>query len=267
MRLYCVGGLSYGNLSARKDGTRFWMSASGVDKSKLESVGRDILMVKDFDDDRGVIVLSVPPGIEPRRVSVDAIEHWMIYQAHPDVGAILHVHAWMEGIAATDVNYPCGTQQLAVAVADLVAQEPDPAHAVIGLRNHGLTCTGDSLSEILDRVAPKVLRQSLCPEPQRGHDREQRRDHDVVRHAPDADGVDDGQLQHDQIRAECESDEGEHRGAEPRGRRVPEDQREHDRVRDEPEQRRPESPRSRRSSTAARSRSLRPRRRRAHSAS
>ena len=39
------------------------------------------------------------------------------------------------------------------------ALEPDPAHAVIGLRNHGLTCTGDSLSEILDRIAPKVLRQ------------------------------------------------------------------------------------------------------------
>jgi ribulose-5-phosphate 4-epimerase/fuculose-1-phosphate aldolase len=159
MRLYSVGGLSYGNLSARKDETRFWMSASGVDKSRLESVGRDILLVKDFDDERGMIVLSVPPGIEPRRVSVDAIEHWMIYQAHPDVGAILHVHAWMEGIAATDVNYPCGTQELAVAVADLVALEPDPSHAVIGLRNHGITCTGESLSEILDRVVPKVLRQ------------------------------------------------------------------------------------------------------------
>jgi ribulose-5-phosphate 4-epimerase/fuculose-1-phosphate aldolase len=159
MRLYSVGGLSYGNLSARKDETRFWMSASGVDKSKLETVGRDFLMVKDFDDERGVIVLSVPPGIEPRRVSVDAIEHWMIYQAHRGVSAILHVHAWMEGIAATDVNYPCGTQELAVAVADLVALEPDPTHAVIGLRNHGITCTGESLSEILDRVAPKVLRQ------------------------------------------------------------------------------------------------------------
>jgi len=69
MRLYSVGGLSYGNLSARKDETRFWMSASGVDKSKLEDVGRDILMVKDFDDERGMIVLSVPPGIEPKRVS------------------------------------------------------------------------------------------------------------------------------------------------------------------------------------------------------
>jgi ribulose-5-phosphate 4-epimerase/fuculose-1-phosphate aldolase len=159
MRLYSVGGLSYGNLSARKDETRFWMSASGVDKSQLEVPGRDILMVKDYDEPNAKIVLSVPPGIEPRRVSVDAIEHWMIYQAHPDVGAILHVHAWMAGIAATDVNYPCGTQELAETVADLVAKEADPTHAVIGLRNHGITATGDSLSEILDRIESSILRQ------------------------------------------------------------------------------------------------------------
>jgi len=159
MRLYSVGGLSYGNLSARKDARRFWMSASGVDKTELEVPGRDILLVTGYDEPNAKIILSVPPGIEPRRVSVDAIEHWMIYTQHPDVGAILHVHAWMEGIAATDINYPCGTQELAESVADLIAREPDPAHAVIGLRNHGITATGDTLSEILDRIEPKVLRQ------------------------------------------------------------------------------------------------------------
>ena len=158
-RLYGIGGLSYGNLSMRKDARRFWMSASGVDKSKLETAGRDILLVSGYDEENGRMLLSVPPGVEPRRVSVDAIEHWMIYQAHPDVGAILHVHAWMEGIQATDVNYPCGTHELALAVADLLAREPDPAHAVIGLRNHGITATGDGLFEILDRIEPKVLRQ------------------------------------------------------------------------------------------------------------
>jgi ribulose-5-phosphate 4-epimerase/fuculose-1-phosphate aldolase len=159
MRLYSVGGLSYGNLSARKDSTRFWMSASGVDKTELEIPGRDILLVTGYDEPNAKIILSVPPGIEPRRVSVDAIEHWMIYTEHPDVGAILHVHAWVEGIAATDINYPCGTQELAESVAELIAMEPDPAHAVIGLRNHGITATGDSLTEILDRIEPKVLRQ------------------------------------------------------------------------------------------------------------
>jgi hypothetical protein len=159
MRLYQVGGLSYGNLSARKDETRFWMSASGVDKTQLEVPGRDILLVTGYDEDNARMRISVPPGVEPRRVSVDAIEHWMIYQAHPDVGAILHVHAWMEGIAATDINYPCGTQELAESVAELIDREADPAHAVIGLRNHGITATGDTLTEILDRIESKVLRQ------------------------------------------------------------------------------------------------------------
>ena len=105
------------------------------------------------------MVLSVPPDVEPRRVSVDAIEHWMIYQAHPDVGAILHVHAWIGGIEATDINFPCGTEELATSVAELLARQPDPAHAVIGLRNHGITATGESLTEILDRIEPKILRQ------------------------------------------------------------------------------------------------------------
>jgi ribulose-5-phosphate 4-epimerase/fuculose-1-phosphate aldolase len=158
-RLYGIGGLSYGNLSARKDERRFWMSASGVDKSRLEIPGRDILLVSDYDSGNGRMVLSVPPNVEPRRVSVDAIEHWMIYQEHPNVGAIVHVHAWMEGISATDVNYPCGTEELARSVAELVRQAPDPDHAVVGLRNHGITVTGPTLEEILDRIEPTVLRE------------------------------------------------------------------------------------------------------------
>jgi ribulose-5-phosphate 4-epimerase/fuculose-1-phosphate aldolase len=158
-RLYGIGGLSYGNLSARKDAARFWMSASGVDKSKLDVPNRDILLVSGYEPADAKMILSVSPNVEPRRVSVDAIEHWMIYRHHPDVGAILHVHAWMEGIAATDINYPCGTAELAGAVSALMAAEPDPAHAVIGLRNHGITATGDGLGEILDRIEPRLLRQ------------------------------------------------------------------------------------------------------------
>ena len=158
-RLYSIGGLSYGNLSMRKDERRFWMSASGVDKGKLETPGRDILLVSDYDEENGRIVLSVPPGVEPRRVSVDAIEHWMIYQQNPDVGAIVHVHAWVEGIDSTQLVFPCGSEELAVAVADLVRKDTDPAHAIVGLRNHGITAVGGNLTEILDRIEPKVLRQ------------------------------------------------------------------------------------------------------------
>jgi hypothetical protein len=158
-RLYGIGGLSYGNLSARKDDVRFWMSASGVDKSKLDEPGTNILLVSGYDEERGCMILSVPPDSSPHRVSVDAIEHWMIYGHHPQVGAILHVHAWIAGIEATELNYPCGTHELAENVARLIEREPDPAHAVVGLRNHGITATGSTLDEILDRIEPHLLRQ------------------------------------------------------------------------------------------------------------
>jgi ribulose-5-phosphate 4-epimerase/fuculose-1-phosphate aldolase len=158
-QMFNIGGLSYGNVSARKDDKRFWMSASGVDKSKLEEVGTEILLVTDYIPERRAMRLSVPPNVTPRRVSVDAIEHFMIYREHPSVGAILHIHAWMEDIASTRINYPCGTIELATGVADLVRQAPDPGHAVIGLRNHGLTITGESLDEIFARIEGSIQRQ------------------------------------------------------------------------------------------------------------
>lgn len=158
-RLFGIGGLSYGNLSVRRDETTFWMSASGVNKADLREIGRDILLVKGYDEVANAIVLSVPPHIEPRRVSVDAIEHWMIYRENPEVGAIVHVHAWMEGIPSTEINYPCGTRELAQEVAKCIRRAPDPSRAVVGLKNHGITVTGLSLEEIFARLEGKLIRQ------------------------------------------------------------------------------------------------------------
>jgi ribulose-5-phosphate 4-epimerase/fuculose-1-phosphate aldolase len=138
---------------------QFWMSASGVDKSSLHEIGRDILLVTGHDEARDVMQLRVPAGVEPRRVSVDAIEHWMIYRDHPEVQAILHVHAWIEGTLATEINYPCGTVELAESVAELVRQAPDPSRAVVGQRNHGLTITGHSLDEIFERIDGRIVRK------------------------------------------------------------------------------------------------------------
>jgi len=66
LRLYGIGGLSYGNVSARHDAERFWMSASGVDKSDMRLVGEHIQMVKGFDAEQRAIRLSVPPPASPR---------------------------------------------------------------------------------------------------------------------------------------------------------------------------------------------------------
>jgi ribulose-5-phosphate 4-epimerase/fuculose-1-phosphate aldolase len=163
--LYGIGGLSYGNVSARRltgddeSQPQYWMSASGVDKSALHEIGRDILLVTGYDEARDVMQLRVPEGVEPRRVSVDAIEHWMIYREHPGVNAILHVHAWIEGTVATEINYPCGTVELAESVAELVREAADPTCAVVGQRNHGLTITGHSLDEIFGRIDGRIVRK------------------------------------------------------------------------------------------------------------
>lgn len=158
-RLYGIGGLSYGNLSARRQGNEFWMSASGVDKSNLTEIGRDILLITRFNEDNLAMDISVPPHVKPKRASVDAIEHWMIYTEHPEVGAIVHVHAWMDGIPSTEINYPCGTVQLAEAVAEQIRQADNPAQAVVGLKNHGITITGYDLDDIFERIEGRIIPQ------------------------------------------------------------------------------------------------------------
>ena len=164
-KIYGITGASYGNLSAREaipslGQTTFWMTGRGVNKARLSVVGRDILLVKRFDHARGVALISVPPGTDGHaRVSVDAVEHALIYETFPSVGAIIHAHAWMDHIPCTRQNYPCGTQELAEEVVGLLGMCADPLHAVVGLKNHGITVTGESLPEIFGRIRGKLKTQ------------------------------------------------------------------------------------------------------------
>jgi ribulose-5-phosphate 4-epimerase/fuculose-1-phosphate aldolase len=161
-RLFKVKGLSYGNLSAREQVPEigpdtFWMTARGVDKAHLVGPGDDMLLVTGFNPVTGEILASVPAGYNPKvRVSVDAIEHTLIYQAFPCVGAILHVHCWMKEIPCTSQNFPCGTLELAREVVSLLRTAEHPEKAVVGLINHGITVTGPDLDEIFSRIEGKL---------------------------------------------------------------------------------------------------------------
>lgn len=163
--LFEMKGLSYGNLSAREPipelgEATFWMTARGVNKAKLSAVGKDILLVSGFDFEQGKALVSVPPDFDPKaRVSVDAVEHELIYRTFPDIGAIVHVHAWMDGVLCTRQNYPCGTRELAEEVLNLFKQTDNPLQTAVGLKNHGLTITGPSLDEIFNRIRGKLITQ------------------------------------------------------------------------------------------------------------
>ncbi len=161
-RLYRVGGLSYGNLSVRHNDKTFWMSASGVDKSNLQHVGEHIHFVTGYDKKKNAILVSIPKHIErPNRVSVDAIEHWMVYTENPGVGAIIHAHCWVDDaatkmtghtVAATKTSYPCGTVELGEDTASVIRNAPDPARVVVCQKNHGIVITGKDLKDIFDRI-------------------------------------------------------------------------------------------------------------------
>jgi ribulose-5-phosphate 4-epimerase/fuculose-1-phosphate aldolase len=158
-------GLSYGNFSARENipelgDTTFWMTARGINKAALSKVGWDVLLIKGFDYENGEALVSVPPDYDLKaRVSVDAIEHQLIYKTFPDVGAIVHVHAWMEGVKCTQQNYPCGTRELGEEVVKLLQTTENPSRTAVGLKNHGLTITGSSLEEIFKSIKGKLLLQ------------------------------------------------------------------------------------------------------------
>ncbi len=163
--LFQVKGLSYGNLSARESipelgETTFWMTARGINKARIGAIGREVLLVKGVDEERGAVLVSVPPDYDPRaRVSVDAVEHALIYREFPRVGAIVHVHAWMNGVQSTRQNHPCGTVELAQEVVALLRRTPEPHRTVVGLKNHGLTITGPNLEEIFRRIRGQLIRE------------------------------------------------------------------------------------------------------------
>ncbi len=157
-KIFGITGASYGNLSARErieelGNSTFWMTGRGINKSNITKVGKDVMLVKDFDYKTGTALLSMPEDFDPKsRVSVDAVEHSKIYKLFPEVGAIVHVHAWMDGVLCTHQNHPCGTVELADEVVELLSQTDNPAQSTVGLKNHGLTITGRSLDEIFNRI-------------------------------------------------------------------------------------------------------------------
>ncbi len=164
-QLFEMKGLSYGNLSARENipelgKNTFWMTARGINKSNIKIPGKDLLLVKGIDKETGKILVSTSPHqIPDSKVSVDAIEHALIYQEYPEVGAIVHVHAWMDSIVCTRQNYPCGTIELAEEVVNLLGQIATPCQTVIGLKNHGLTITGLNLEDIFQRIQGQLILQ------------------------------------------------------------------------------------------------------------
>jgi ribulose-5-phosphate 4-epimerase/fuculose-1-phosphate aldolase len=148
--------VSYGNMSARHDGDVFWMTGRGVDKAKLDVIGKDILLVSKFEPADREIHISVPPGFEDSRVSIDSSIHAAIYREFPEIGAMIHIHWFVDGIVYTDEHYPCGTIELCESTLDGLKQTDNPVRTSLGLANHGIIVTGADLEDCWAQIEAKL---------------------------------------------------------------------------------------------------------------
>ena len=158
-RFFKVLGLkqvSYGNMSARHDTNWFWMTGRGVNKAKLEVIGRDIILVTDFDREAGQIHLTVPADQGDARVSIDSSIHAAIYEAFPKIGAMIHIHSFVDNVVYTDDHYPCGTRELCDSTIDALRLTDDPNRTILGLANHGILVTGADLDEAWELIESRL---------------------------------------------------------------------------------------------------------------
>ncbi len=148
--------VSYGNMSARHDGDVFWMTGRGVDKAKLDVIGKDILLVSNFDPGAREIHITVPPGFEDSRVSIDSSIHATIYREFPEIGAMIHIHWFVDDIVYTDEHYPCGTIELCESTLDGLKLTDNPVRTILGLANHGIIVTGADLEDCWAQIEAKL---------------------------------------------------------------------------------------------------------------
>ena len=148
--------VSYGNMSARHDDGRFWMTGRGVDKAKLDVIGKDILLVSKFDPAAREVHISVPPGFEDSRASIDSSIHAAIYREFPSIGGMIHIHWFVDGIVYTDEHYPCGTIELCESTLDALRLTEDPTRTILGLANHGILVTGNDLEDCWAQIEAKL---------------------------------------------------------------------------------------------------------------
>jgi L-fuculose-phosphate aldolase len=148
-----------GNISARLGPNRVLMTPAGLCKGRLEP--RDMVVV----DLEGALIRSAPD----RRPSTERTLHLLLYQARPDVQAVVHAHpptavaATMAGVSMNTEWLPetiltlgaiptapyalTGTAEMYEAIEPFVAE-----HDALLLSHHGALTVGTTLAEALGRM-------------------------------------------------------------------------------------------------------------------
>lgn len=155
-RLFALGligetpdGIGYGNISFRNKGERgFTITATQTGKQpKLKA--NAYIRIKDYDF--GSFTVFSEGEFKP---SSEALSHAMIYEVHPDIQAVIHVHSaalWQmmikQEILATTAEY--GTAEMVKEIAGLYQSRNPFAHNAFVMKGHedGIVTFGKNITE------------------------------------------------------------------------------------------------------------------------
>lgn len=151
--------VGFGNISIRS-GAPGQFLITGTQTGHLEETGEaHYALVTHYDIDRNSVSCTGPV-----QASSEALTHAAIYELHPSIAAVVHVHSkplWerhLNVLPSTSADVPYGTPSMALAFKRLYdeTQFSDQGLAVMGGHEEGLVSIGESL-EIATRQVMALL--------------------------------------------------------------------------------------------------------------
>lgn len=147
--------VGFGNISMRS-GTPSQFLITGTQTGHLEETSEaHYALVTHYDIERNTVSCTGPV-----QASSEALTHAAIYELHPSIAAVVHVHSkslwdrFMNVLPTTGKDVPYGTPGMALEFKRLYqeTQFADEGLAVMGGHEEGLVSIGESLDAATRRV-------------------------------------------------------------------------------------------------------------------
>jgi ribulose-5-phosphate 4-epimerase/fuculose-1-phosphate aldolase len=147
-------GIGFGNISVKVDASNFVITGSATGQYPSLDISQYAL-VTSFDIQENTISCS---GLT--KASAESLTHAAIYQAIPEVNAVVHVHhleLWeklLNHFPTTSSEIEYGTPEMANAVGILASkvQDKDQKILVMGGHREGILAFGQSLEDATNQI-------------------------------------------------------------------------------------------------------------------
>ena len=147
-------GIGFGNISVRTEGSSFIITGSATGQfNKLDQSHYSLVSAYNFANNS----ISCK-GLT--KASAESLTHAAVYEALPEVGAVVHVHSlWLwekllNNYPTTSVKIEYGTPEMALAVQSLAAERGQKEEKIIIMGGHreGILAFGKNLEEATTQI-------------------------------------------------------------------------------------------------------------------